>query len=166
MRSFRDNAGREWTLSLTLGAERRVHAETDVYLSDISNAENPVLDRLANDPGFLGMVLVALCGPQVKERGVSEDDFLDAFDARVAADAREALIEEILDFLGLRGQAIREIRAERSRLVTEIEQQEVEATRGLTGRQALHLLERLLSRENSIATDGSAEASAELTQAA
>lgn len=161
MRSFKDSAKREWTLSLTLGAERRVYEETGVYLSDLSSTENPVIDRLVNDPGFLGMCVWTLCRKQVEEQGFTEDDFLDSLDSSVVEEAREALIEEVLDFLGHRGRALREARNQRLRLIEEVEQENLEAMAGLTGAECLQMLERLLNRDRSTSTDGSAEESLE-----
>lgn len=166
MHSFKDNAEREWKLSLSLGAEARVFDETGCYLSDISSTDNPVIDRVVNDPGFLGQVVWTLCKKQVEGQGLDQDDFLDAIDAGVADKAREALIEEILDFLGHRGQAIREARKERMRLVTEIETENIEAMKGLSGNEVLHMLQRLLSQANSTSMDGSVEEFAELIHAA
>jgi hypothetical protein len=166
MHSFKDNAEREWNLSLSLGAEARVFEETDVYLSDISSTDNPVIDRVVNDPGFLGQVIWTLCKKQVEGQGLTQEDFLDAIDSSVAEKAREALIEEILDFLGHRGQAIRAARAERMRLVKEIETENVEAMRGLSGNDLLQMLQRLLSQANSTSTDGSVEEFAESILAA
>jgi hypothetical protein len=163
MRSFKDKAEREWTMSLTLGSSKRVHAETGVWLSDLHAEGSSPIDRVAHDSGFLGMVVWTLCKDQVTAAGLSEDEFLDAFDGPTVEASRDALIEEMLDFLGHRGALIRETLAQRKRLAAEIEEEELTQMMGLTGPQVLQLTHRLLLGR-STATAGSAPATAESTE--
>lgn len=163
MHGFKDTAEREWKIRLTLGGEKAVFEETGVYLSDLSDATNSPLARLANDAGFLGQVVWTLCQKQAADLGVTQDEFLDSIDADTVDLAREAVIEETLSFLGHRGQALRAERKQRKRMAAEIDQLNLEILEGISGEEAVDLLEKLLVRSTD--TDGSAEEFAESTLA-
>lgn len=142
MHTFKDGQGRTWHVDIDLQTEADVKASCDVYLSDISGeAENSTLARLETDSLLLGRVLEVLCSDEIKE--YEETQFLKLFKGKVLDDAREAVIEETLDFLGHRGASIRKVRTERIRIEQEMEAKNVQGLQELTGEQAFALLNRV-----------------------
>ena len=81
MKTFTDNTGRTWTLSVTVGTIKRVRALCGVDLANIISIEAGkapnvgLLDRLASDPVLLVDVLYAVCKPEADAQNVSDEDF-------------------------------------------------------------------------------------------
>lgn len=101
MKFFRDTAGRQWQLSVTVAAMKRVHALCGVNLYQIielDDSRSSLLDRLASDPVLLVDVLYAVCKPQADQLHVSDVDFGEAMSGSTIDDASNALLEEIVDF--------------------------------------------------------------------
>lgn len=148
MKTFTDSDGREWTLRLTLGAEQRIHAATEVWLSDISLDNLGPLERLDKDGGFL---LAVLWEASVKDckQALKKEQLAEALDSATRPAAVEAITEEVLDFLGGRGGQMRGF----------IAAYETQVTKGLEEQIAL-----LQSRGNSIAKPGEPPASPESTR--
>lgn len=91
--AFKDAEGREWQLKLNVGSLTRARDLADVKLGD-----GVELARIADDPALFGRVLYALLKPQIDEKGISPEDFAEAFDGDVVQAATEALMEEICLF--------------------------------------------------------------------
>jgi hypothetical protein len=99
MRSFTDTEGRAWPLSLTIGALRRVKQLVPaVDLMAIDQGEPPLIVRLCSDPLLFVDVLYALCEPQVRERGLNDEQFAAALGGQTIFAAMTALREELTDF--------------------------------------------------------------------
>lgn len=101
MKFFRDTNGRQWQLSVTVGAMKRVQALCGVNLYQIielDNSKTSLLDRLASDPILLVDVLYAVCKPQADQIHVSDSDFGEAMTGQTIDDASDALLQEIVDF--------------------------------------------------------------------
>ena len=70
MKSFTDNTGRTWTLSVTVGTIKRVRALCNVDLAGVISIESgaqpkvDLLERLGSDPVLLVDVLYAVCKPE------------------------------------------------------------------------------------------------------
>jgi hypothetical protein len=94
VRSFKDNAGREWRLSLNVSAARRVRDELSFDLLDVAES----VKRLASDPILLCDVIFVLCRDQAAERGVVDEDFGRAMAGDAIEAATDALIAEYVDF--------------------------------------------------------------------
>jgi hypothetical protein len=77
---------------MTYGSYRRLRAQN----FDASKVET--WESLATDPDVLATVLNEICGEQMRERGLSQDDFEAAFDLEVAEAAIGEVIEAIIDF--------------------------------------------------------------------
>lgn len=96
MRTFKDNAGRTWTVSVDVDAIRRVRSALGINLASTELAQ--VLERLLSDPVLLCDVLFVVCKPEADKLGVSDVDFGRA----MAGDAIEAgtlaLLEELANF--------------------------------------------------------------------
>jgi hypothetical protein len=117
MREFRDEEGRPWRLALTVAAALRVRdmvtAEMDVLdqdgqptgqkerrqfdLVDV-NVIGPTLTTLRSQYATLGEVLYAILLPQVDERKLTREQFLDGLRADGLESAAKALEEELIDF--------------------------------------------------------------------
>ena len=101
MRSFKDKEGREWTISLPLGAAFRVQDETNVNLlnpGELSDAAKLVVDDL-----FLGNVVAALISDQLRAREIDKKAFLDAMDGGATRRAATAFLDEYALFFSERG---------------------------------------------------------------
>ena len=88
MKTFTDNAGRNWNIAIHVDAIRRVRAALDVNLTEVVNGH--ILERLVNDPILLVDILYVLCREQADAAGVSDAEFGrglagEAIDAAVAA---------------------------------------------------------------------------------
>jgi len=108
MRSFTDNAGRTWTLSLTYGSAKRVKAllkDDDVDLLALEQGDPPLLTRLATDVMLLCDVIFALLKPQADEQCISDEQWAEAMGGKAITDAQDALYEEIISFFQSRGRA-------------------------------------------------------------
>lgn len=121
MREFRDEEGRPWRLALTVAAALRVRdmvtAEIDVLdqdgqptgskerrafdLVDV-NVIGPTLTTLRSQYATLGEVLYAMLLPQVDERKLTREQFLEGLRADSLESAAKALEEELIDFFPLR----------------------------------------------------------------
>ncbi len=104
MKTFTDNTGRTWTLSVTVGTIKRVRALCGVDLANIITivpGEKPkvdLLEQLATDPVLLVDVLYAVCKPEADSRGVTDEDFGRAMAGDAIEFATGALLDEVIDF--------------------------------------------------------------------
>jgi hypothetical protein len=96
MARFKDNAGREWTLAVTVGAIRRVRDRLKVDL--LEAAETDLLSRLARDAVLLVDALWCLVEPEARQRGVTDEEFGRAMTGGALDGATDALVEALLDF--------------------------------------------------------------------
>lgn len=96
MRSFKDENGKPWTLSINVGTVKKVRGLAKVDLLDLRDGN--LFSELSSDPVKLGDVLWVLCEDEAKAAGIDEI----AFGRALAGDALEAattaLLEEIVDF--------------------------------------------------------------------
>jgi len=96
MKTFRDNAGRTWTVSINVDAIRRVRSELGVNLMEA--VEGGLLERLASDPVLLCDVLYVVCRPEAEARSVADEDFGRAMAGDAIEHATTALLEDLVDF--------------------------------------------------------------------
>ena len=75
MKTFTDNTGRTWTLSVTVGTIKRVA-----------------------DPVLLVDVLFAVCKPEADAKGITDEEFGRAMAGDAIELAATALLDEIIDF--------------------------------------------------------------------
>jgi hypothetical protein len=115
MRTFTDNAGRTWTVSVNVETARRIRTMAHVDLMELVEAspaepaagKRPLLERLVRDPILLCDVLYVACKDQADQLSVSDADFGRALYGAAIAAGRTALLEEIADFFPDEGPAIR-----------------------------------------------------------
>ena len=104
MKTFNDNTGRSWTLSVTVGTIKRVRALCGVDLANIITLEPgkqpkvDLLERLASDPVLLVDVLYAVCKVECDAKNVSDEEFGAAMAGDAIEHATSALLDEIIDF--------------------------------------------------------------------
>ena len=98
MKTFTDNKGRDWQLTVDVNAVRRVRAEADVNLLDLAAHECALLTRLTTDLVLLVDVVYLVCRPQAQARNVTDEDFGCALSGDVLQTAADALVREIVGF--------------------------------------------------------------------
>jgi len=94
MRTFQDSAGRTWTVAVNVDAVKRVR---DLLREDLLDIEQ-TLPRLLVDPILLCDVVYCVCKPQADAQQVSDVDFARAMAGGTIAQAKTALLEELVDF--------------------------------------------------------------------
>lgn len=97
MKTFTDNAGRDWQVAVDVAAVKRVRGMCD-GLDLITAIEGTLFHQLSADPVLLVDVLYAVCKPQADERGVTDQQFGAAMAGDAIDKATDALLEEICDF--------------------------------------------------------------------
>ena len=96
MRTFKDNAGRDWTVAVNVAAIKRVRSLLDVNLLKV--VEGKLIERLVGDPVLLVDVIFVLCKPAADAAGVSDEQFGEAMAGDAIDSATKALLEELVDF--------------------------------------------------------------------
>jgi hypothetical protein len=98
MRSFTDNAGRQWQVEINVAALKRVRGLVRVDLMQPIEGTGGLLERLVRDPVLLCDVVYALCKPEADTRGVSDEDFGRAMAGDAIEHATAAVLEELVAF--------------------------------------------------------------------
>lgn len=96
MKTFKDNAGRTWTVSVDVDAIRRVRTALKINLT--STDFGAVLEQLLSDPVLLCDVLYVICKPEADRQKVSDEDFGRAMAGDAIEHATGALLEELGNF--------------------------------------------------------------------
>jgi hypothetical protein len=96
MKTFTDNAGRNWTVTINVDAIKRVRGLLDVNLLGV--IEGDLLERLIRDPVLLCDVVYAVCKPEADAQGVTDEEFGRAMAGDAIDHATKALLEELADF--------------------------------------------------------------------
>lgn len=98
MKSFKDNSGRTWNLSVDVSAIKRVRSLIDVDLLSIADGKGKVLEQLVDDPIVLCDVIYCLCKPEADAKDVTDEDFGRAMGGDALGDATNALLEDLVNF--------------------------------------------------------------------
>lgn len=96
MKTFTDNQGRTWTLTINVDAVRRVRSLAKVDL--LSAIDGELLQKLSDDPVLLCDVIYALAKPEADAKSISDEDFGRAMAGDAIDKATTALLEELVDF--------------------------------------------------------------------
>ncbi len=96
MRTFKDTAGRTWTLQINVDAIKRVRGLLNVDLLEI--ADGKLIERLAGDPVLLCDVVFAILKPDADAQQVSDADFGRAMGGDCLEQATTAFLKELADF--------------------------------------------------------------------
>lgn len=142
MHTFTDKTGATWGIEVDFVALRRIEQETGYQVLRMFVPEE--MERLASDPMLLVTVICSACSPQIQERELSEDQFLQRLSGDNFQDAVDALENAVIDFMPEKKKAlIREVKATNLSL-----QRKNEAF----ARENLKLLERLDSERRQLLT--------------
>ena len=103
MRTFKDNAGRTWSLTLSVWTVKKVRDLLGVDLLDLggesASAQKPgLLFRLIADPVLLVDVLYVVCKDQADSASVTDEQFGRAMGGDAIDAATKAFLEELADF--------------------------------------------------------------------
>jgi hypothetical protein len=105
MRSFVDTQSRRWTITVDVGAIRRVRALCGIDLLSIiafkeetQEANTDLLEKLSSDPVLLVDVLYAICKPDADAQNISDEEFGRALSGDIIEDATHILLDEVVDF--------------------------------------------------------------------
>jgi hypothetical protein len=96
MKTFNDNAGRTWTVTINVDSVKRVKSLLDVNLMEV--VDGKLLERLAGDPILLCDVIYAVCKIEADAKNVTDEDFGRAMAGDAIDLATTALLEELVDF--------------------------------------------------------------------
>ncbi len=96
MKTFQDNNGRTWTITVNVDAIKRVRSLLDVNLLDV--VDGKLLERIVSDPVLLCDVIYCLVKPDADARQVTDEDFGRAMAGDAIDHATTALLEELVDF--------------------------------------------------------------------
>ena len=103
MKAFTDNAGKTWSVCMTIDSVKRVRDLMGVNLVEPEAGEPPLLTRLGTDEILLCDVVFCLIKPQADACGVTDEDFGRALGGDAILAAQTALYEELIDFFLKRG---------------------------------------------------------------
>lgn len=98
MPSFKDSAGRDWTVAVNVLTIKRIREAIDVDLMRLDKGEpgEPSLaTRLATDPVLVCEVLYAVIKPQLDLRGITDEQFCEHMDGEATCRAYEAFCEAL-----------------------------------------------------------------------
>ena len=103
MKTFKDNAGRDWSLSLTIGNAMMVKERLGIDLLQPEVGDPPLLTRLGTDEMLLAEVIAALLESQFELHKVDVAQVYQCFDGPTFGRAHEAFYRELIDFFHQRG---------------------------------------------------------------
>ena len=98
MKTFQDNAGRQWTVTINVDAIRRVRSLIGVNLPDVLDDGCKLLAQLHDDPVLLVDVLYCVCKPEADAKEITDEDFGRAMAGDAIGHATAALLAELSDF--------------------------------------------------------------------
>jgi len=96
MKTFGDNTGRTWTITINVDAIKRVKSLLSVNLLDAIVGK--LLEQLSSDPVLLCDIIFAICKPEADAKSISDEDFGRAMAGDAIDLATTALLEELCDF--------------------------------------------------------------------
>jgi hypothetical protein len=98
MRYFKDSSGREWTISITIGAAMLLKEKLGIDLLQPEQGTPPLVTRLGTDEILLAQTIATLLEKQFDEKKVSLADIYDLFDGATLEAAHKAFYEDLIDF--------------------------------------------------------------------
>jgi hypothetical protein len=107
MKTFTDNAGVVWTLSLTIDSVKRVKSLLNINLLEPEAGDPPLLTRIGTDEILLCDILFCLIKPQADSLGVTDEKFGQALGGDAILAAQNAFYDELIDFFQKRGRTDR-----------------------------------------------------------
>jgi len=104
MRTFKDNAGRMWSVTLNVLQMKRIRAHLGIDLVNVitldagGKVKVDLVDRIANDPCLLVDILWVCVEDEAKAAGVTDEEFGRALAGDAIDEATKALLDELVDF--------------------------------------------------------------------
>ena len=98
MATFKDQAGREWRVTIDTWSLRQVREGAGFELGKLLDDNLRRLHELAADPELFCRVLLVLCGDQAKEAGVSEEAFFRGMAGDALVEGWDAFMKAFADF--------------------------------------------------------------------
>jgi hypothetical protein len=96
--SFTDADGRQWVVRITNRTVRDIKDKLGLDVRELLNDETKPLLELLSDSLKLSSIVFVACAEQAKEKGVTEDQFLDAIYGDVGEQMAEAFSVAYIDF--------------------------------------------------------------------
>lgn len=91
MRSFRDRMGNAWDLDLNVGVLLRIKSELGFNLLDKPETMPDDIENLVN-------ILWVCVAPQLREKGITPEQFGESLDGGCMKAAVDTFMEELMDF--------------------------------------------------------------------
>jgi len=120
MSKFKDNKGREWNLSLTVGLAKDIKEKLGV---DLVNINNEIIEKMCVNPYLHVEVLWMFCKGQ---NDISAEEFGYSLGGDSIDDATAAMIEAIVDFFPRSRRGAAKIMVQRMKEMTSNQTEELE----------------------------------------
>jgi hypothetical protein len=100
MRTFKDSTGREWQVVINTNAIKRAKDTAGVNLVEIADADagSRLYGRMLLDPVLVVDIAYGVCKPETDTRKFSREDFNAVLVGDAIAEARQAILEDLVDF--------------------------------------------------------------------
>ena len=104
MRTFKDNAGRTWGVTLNVHQMKRIRAHLGIDLVNVitldagGKVKVDLVDRIANDPCLLVDILWVCVEEEAKAAGVTDEQFGRSLAGDSIEEATRAFLDELVDF--------------------------------------------------------------------
>ncbi|MEZ6099980.1 MAG: hypothetical protein R3E01_13510 [Pirellulaceae bacterium] len=96
MKTFKDNAGRTWTVAINVDAVKRVRAMLEIDL--LEAVEGKLIQQLRDDPILLCDVLYVICKLEADAAEVTDEQFGQGMAGDAIDHATAAFLEELVGF--------------------------------------------------------------------
>ena len=104
MRTFKDNAGRTWSVELNVHQMKRIRAHLGIDLVNVialdkgGKVKVDLVDRIASDPCLLVDILWVCVEEEAKAAGVTDEQFGRSLAGDSIDGATAAFLDELVDF--------------------------------------------------------------------
>ena len=150
---FQDAKKRKWVVRLTVSSLRATRDLLAIDLNDALDPSKGVIDSLANDPLLMMDVIYLCCKKQMDERDIDADEFSDAIEGDVIAEASQALINAIIDFFpSSKTDIIRESLAIKDKMVARMKKKAMKSLSNVTEEQMEAAVQQLLKKSGPTST--------------
>jgi len=104
MKTFTDNSGRSWSVTINVGAVKRVRDACGVNLLDAVGGA--LIQQLIDDPVLLADIVYCLVKDQADAAGITDEQFGRCLAGDAIDSATAAVLEELVDFFPLRRRTV------------------------------------------------------------
>ncbi len=96
MKTFTDNVGRTWTVTINVGTIKRVKATLGVDL--LEAITDNLTEKLKNDICLFVDVLYVICQKEAEAKNISDESFGEGLVGDVIESATNAFLDELIEF--------------------------------------------------------------------